>query len=60
MSPSETVRYAKQNLTDALAFTGWAVLEETETSNVVFFSLLFKTNSLFSFRNCSQSSWYSR
>ena len=39
-SPSESVRFSKQNMTDSLSLTGWVVVDEKEKSNsflIVFF-----------------------
>jgi len=33
-SPSESVRLAKQNMTDTVSISGWAVLDEKQNSNI--------------------------
>lgn len=37
-SPSESVRLAKQNMTDQFSVTGWAVLDQKQNGNIDLFN----------------------
>ena len=41
-SPSESVRLAKQNMTDTFSITGWAVLDEKQKGNINRFRIYLK------------------
>jgi hypothetical protein len=46
-SPSESVRLAKQNMSDTFSLTGWVVVDEKQKGNIIISSNLNQKKVLF-------------